>query len=106
MSDRTLIEGNAAEPRLEAKTLIEGQDGGTPIDGRTLSEHCQTPAGPSPIGINSIHLAPGVQVAGCILREQLRVISGEADLWIAEQPGRQEVAVLKVFRWGVQPKAE
>ena len=105
MSDRTIIEGDGAESPREPKTLIEGGGSGTPPDGRTLLEG-GTPAGQSPSGISSIHLAPGIQIAGCVLREQLRVISGEADLWIAEQPGRQELAVLKVFRWGVQPKAE
>jgi serine/threonine protein kinase/outer membrane protein assembly factor BamB len=106
MSDRTIIEGGSPESPGGPKTLIEGSGSGTPADGRTVLEQSGTPVGQSPIGINSINLVPGVQIAGCVLREQLRVISGEADLWLAEQPGRQELAVLKVFRWGVQPKAE
>ena len=105
MSDPTSIDGNSPGTRGEPKTIIEG-GGGTPADGRTLVEQSGTPSGQSSIGIHSVNLAPGVQIAGCILREQLRVISGEADLWVAEQPGRQGLAVLKVFRWGVRPKTE
>jgi len=53
----------------------------------------------------AVALAAGFEVDSWQLREAIKVTSGEADLWIATGKNSQ-TAVVKVFRWGLRPKAE
>jgi TPR repeat protein/serine/threonine protein kinase len=51
-------------------------------------------------------LAAGLEISGWRLREPIKVTSGEADLWVADGKQDGQTAVLKLFRWGLRPKAE
>jgi TPR repeat protein/serine/threonine protein kinase len=51
-------------------------------------------------------LAAGLDISGWRLREPIKVTSGEADLWVADGKQVGQTAVLKLFRWGLRPKAE
>lgn len=93
-----------------AATFIERPDTGTATlierpaaaaDGAaTLLESAAPGAGQAAV----VGFAAGAEVFGCTLREPIKVVSGEADLWIADRRG--ERVVLKVYRWGLHPKAE
>jgi len=50
-------------------------------------------------------LTAGFEIDGWRLREAIKVTSREADLWVATGKAKQ-TAVVKVFRWGLRPKAE
>ena len=54
----------------------------------------------------TVALAAGFEVDGWQLREAIKVASGEADLWVAAGKQKGKTAVVKVFRWGLRPKAE
>ena len=53
----------------------------------------------------AVVLTAGFEIDGWWFRETIKVTSGEADLWIATGSDSQ-TAVVKVFRWGLRPKAE
>lgn len=79
-----------------AATLIEPAGAGA----ATVIESAAPGAEPT----STVGLAAGVEVFGCTLREPMKVASGEADLWLADRRG--ERVVIKVYRWGLHPKAE
>lgn len=79
-----------------AATLIERPSAGA----ATLIETAAPGAGPAA----AVGFAAGVEVFGCTLREPMKVVSGEADLWLADRRGQR--VVVKVYRWGLHPKAE
>ena len=86
----TLIEGGAAPERRRGgpePTLIEV----------TVS--------PPPVGGLGVSLAAGGEYLDLQLVSALQVASGEADLWLAKDACGRSV-VLKVYRCGVEPKAE
>ena len=76
--------GQPITPSSEA-TLIEAVDSATPPP---------------------VSLAVGLDIDGWRLREAIKVASGEADLWVASRAKDGQTAVVKVFRWGLRPKAE
>ena len=83
-------------------TLREAATAGpttTPGSEATLIE---TPGAASPA---AVVLTAGFEIDGWWLRETIKVTSGEADLWVATGKDGQ-TAVVKVFRWGLRPKAE
>jgi TPR repeat protein len=71
----------------------------TPGSEATLIE---TPDATNPA---AVVLTAGFEIDGWWLRETIKVTSGEADLWVATGKDSQ-TAVVKVFRWGLRPKAE
>lgn len=89
-AEATLIEGGGLPERKGGsgeQTLIEGS----------------TPATPG--GGSGANLAAGGRYLDLQLVSALQVTSGEADLWLAKD-GRGRSVVLKLYRYGVKPKAE
>ncbi len=100
-SDPTIIEGGGGTretPGGAAVTIIEHPAGAA----RTLIE---TITSAPPGAIHDVNLTPGGTFLGCQLFERIKVASGEAELWFACQPDGRP-AVLKLYNWGLRPKAE
>ncbi|MBI5800526.1 MAG: protein kinase [Verrucomicrobia bacterium] len=99
-SAQTIIEPNATVAPASAQTIIEGSPAlaGLP---RPLTSRGQ-PAD----GAASLALTPGAMFREWQLSRPIQVTSAEADLWMLTHPRTQEPAVLKLFRYGIRPKAE
>ena len=89
-ADKTLREQPDSEPAIREPTGAETTLVETAGSGETAQ---------------ALLLGPGVEIDGWLLREAIKVTSGEADLWVATGKDSQ-TAVVKVFRWGLRPKAE
>ena len=92
-------------PDLTLREEEPGTSSVTPIQGAappTDATLIETPDAASPA---AVPLAAGLDIGGWRLREAIKVTSGEADLWVAAGKDSQ-TAVVKVFRWGLRPKAE
>ncbi len=100
-SDPTIIEGGGGTretPGGAAVTILEHPAGAA----RTRIE--ATAAAP-PGAIHDVNITPGGTFLGCQLLERIKVASGEAELWFARQPDGRPT-VLKLYNWGLRPKAE
>ncbi len=100
-SDPTIIEGGGGTretPGGAAVTIIEH-----PADAARTRIEANASAPPG--AIHDVKLTPGGTFLGCRLIERIKVASGEAELWFARQPDGRP-AVLKLYNWGLRPKAE
>jgi len=92
-------------PDLTLREEEPGTSSVTPAPGAapgTDATIIETPDAASPA---AVPLAAGLDIGGWRLREAIKVTSGEADLWVVMGKDSQ-TAVVKVFRWGLRPKAE
>jgi len=101
--DRTILEPSANVPGRQpfAVTIVEGATEGSNVAGATIVEAL---VGDGPVASASVNLIAGGHFLTYRLVEPIKVASGEADLWLADGDGRR--VVMKLYRWGVRPKAE
>lgn len=78
----------------------------TPLPGGPAGTEATVIEAPEPANPVAVPLAAGLEIDGWWLREAIKVTSGEADLWLAAGKQEGQTAVVKVFRWGLRPKAE
>ncbi|KAF0170400.1 MAG: hypothetical protein FD161_4647 [Limisphaerales bacterium] len=99
-SAQTIIEPNAPGASASVPTIIESAPSFTGLP-KPLTSRGQ-PAD----GAASFALTPGAMFREWQLSRPIQVTSAEADLWMLTHPRTQEPAVLKLFRYGIRPKAE
>ncbi|MEZ0296704.1 MAG: serine/threonine-protein kinase, partial [Candidatus Methylacidiphilales bacterium] len=90
--DATILEGPAAT------ILDDGDFSGNPGEANLPQQ--PEPTLPSPGTATMV----GEEIGGHVLKEPIRVLSAEADLWKVLHEPTGETRVLKHFRWGVTPK--
>src|ERR1700693_3619033 len=98
--ERTIVERPGKIPHHQpiAATILEDKS----PSAATILEN---PAGDGQAANSKLKLAAGGQFMGYRLTEQMKVASGEADLWLAvDAEGRR--VVIKLYRWEVRPKPE
>ena len=99
-SAQTIIEPDAPGASASVPTIIEVAPAFTGLP-RPLTTRGQ-PAD----GTTALALTPGALFREWQLSRPIQVTSAEADLWMLTHPRTQEPAVLKLFRYGIRPKAE
>lgn len=99
-SAQTIIEPNAPGASASVPTILESAPSFTGLP-KPLTARGQ-PAD----GAASLALTPGAMFREWQLSRPIQVTSAEADLWMLTHPRTQEPAVLKLFRYGIRPKAE
>ena len=90
---------------LTLREEAPGTSSVTPVQGAAAGSEATLVEAPEAAGPAPVVLAAGFEIDGWQLREAIKVTSGEADLWVATGKDSQ-TAVVKVFRWGLRPKAE
>lgn len=99
-SAQTIIEPNAPGASASVQTIIEVSPAFTGLPKPLTSRGQPTD------GAASLALTPGAMFREWQLSRPIQVTSAEADLWMLTHPRTQEQAVLKLFRYGIRPKAE
>ncbi len=99
-SAQTIIEPNAPVAPASAQTIIEVAPAFTGLP------KPRTARGQPADAAGSLVLMAGTMFHEWQLSRPLLVTSAEADLWILTHPRTQEQGVLKLFRYGIRPKAE
>ena len=98
-----------------AQTIIEPQSPGASAAAPTILESTPALTGlPRPLtardlpaaGAATLVLTPGAKFGEWLLSRPLHVTSAEADLWMLAHSRTRESAVLKLFRYGIRPKAD
>ncbi len=114
VSEATIIEPPSARPPgAEAATILE-QPGTAPtptaretaqrvgLPGPRATRPAAAPGGARPLTA----LTPGAEFRDYILQRPIEAASAEADLWVLAHRESGDPAVLKLYRYGIQPKRE
>ncbi|PAW91071.1 MAG: hypothetical protein B9S33_01120 [Pedosphaera sp. Tous-C6FEB] len=99
-SAQTIIEPNAPGASASVPTIIEVAPAFTGLPKPLTSR--EQPADAA----GALALTPGATFREWQLSRPIQVTSAEADLWMLTHLRTQEPAVLKLFRYGIRPKAE
>lgn len=96
----TIIEPSAPGAVASIPTIIESSPAFTGLP-KPLTARGE-PTDPA----TSLLLTPGTRFREWKLVRPIKITSAEADLWILADRDGQETGVLKLFRYGIRPKAE